>query len=565
VTGVIGEAGGIDAITVEVIRSKLNSYIGEMTEVMRRAAYSPIIYEVFDFSNTIHDRNGDAVGMALGIPMFLGAMSPVMKAVLDEVPPDEWEPGDVVLSNDPHRHGNTHVNDINVIVPIFDGDRAVLFALSKAHWSDIGGKDPGSWSPDCTDMFQEGLRIPVVRLYRRGELVEDVRRLVLANVRLPLDSAGDLDAQVSACRHVVRRVEGLVSQYGWPTVEAATQAILDHGERMVRAAIQEIPSGVYEVEDYADSDGRTHRPVKIKLKLTVTESEVVADFTGSDPQRVDACTNAVFAVTQSAVRLALRCFTDPELPGNEGCYRPISVIAPRGSCVNATAPAPVTTGGLDVGHVVIECVFKAMAQALPERAIAGLYGSTSGLSLAGLRDDGTAWVHGAPYSGGWGARATKDGINGLMTVLNGDCNNVPCEVIEQRFPLVVDRYALVDDSGGPGRCRGGLGIAIDYRLQTDGVLSTNLLRHEFPPWGLDGGGCGVSSVTVVNPGEEHERRYSQVAGVRLQRGDVVSHRTGGGGGYGPASDREYDLVERDVREGYVSRQAAERDYGVVVT
>jgi N-methylhydantoinase B len=456
------------------------------------------------------------------------------------------------------------VNDINVIVPIFDGDRAVLFALSKAHWSDIGGKDPGSWSPDCSDMFQEGLRIPVVRLYRRGELVEDVQKLVMANVRLPDSSTGDLDAQVAACRHVTRRVEGLISEYGWPTVEAATQAILDHGERLVRAAIEDIPDGVYEVEDFADADGRTDRPVRVQLKLTVSGSEIVADFTGSDPQRIDACGNAVFAVTQSAVRLALRCFTDPELPGNEGCYRPITVIAPRGSCVNATPPAPVTTGGLDVGHVVIESVFRAMAQALPDRAIAGLYGSVCGTVLAGYDDSGTPFAHVSPYSGGWGARATKDGINGLMTVLNGDCNNVPCEVVEQKFPIVVERYALEDDSGGPGRFRGGLGIGIDFRLQVGGIMSTGLMRYKYPPWGLFGGGAGVGNATIVDPDTEGESRHYQVAGVRLEKGQLVSLRTGGGGGYGPPAERDLELIERDLREGYVSREAAERDYGVVV-
>ncbi|MDX6728767.1 MAG: N-methylhydantoinase [Baekduia sp.] len=553
----------IDPITVEVIRSKLNSYIGEMTEVMRRAAYSPIIYEVYDFSNTVHDRDGNAVAMALGIPMFLGAMSPVVKAVLSQIPPEEWEPGDIVICNDPHHDGNTHVNDINIVTPIFHEGEAVLFAMSKAHWLDVGGKNPGSWSPDCTDMFQEGLRIPVVRLYRRGEVVDDVRRLLLANVRAPEYSAGDLDAQVSACRHVVRRVETLVDDYGWGTIDAALEEILDHGERMVRTAIEEIPDGEYLVVDEVDSDGRTDEPVVIRLKLTVKGSEVTADFSESDLQRREACGNASFAVTQSGVRLAMRCFADPDLPSNEGCYRPITVIAPAGTCVNAVPPAPVTTGGLDIGHVVIESVFQAMAQAVPDRAIAGLYGSVSALVLAGYDGD-QSYVHISPYSGGWGARATKDGINGLMTILNGDCNNVPCEVVERKFPLRVERYALLDDTGGPGRFRGGLGIATDYRLMTDGVMSTALMRYRHGPWGLFGGGAGKASVTVVNPGTDEERRHHSGGGIPLKAGDLVSHRVGGGGGFGPAAERDLELIERDLREGYVSAKAAVHEYGVTV-
>lgn len=554
----------VDPITVEVVRNRLISNVTEMTETLRRAAYSPIIYEVLDFSNTIHDTAGDVVAQALGIPLFLGAMSPVVMHCLTRIPIETINPGDIIVTNDPFTAQNTHVNDIHVVVPIFYEGKIVLFCTSKAHWVDIGGKDPGSWSPDAQNIYQEGIRIPPVKLFEGGKLNQTAMDIILLNVRLPQHSMGDFRAQIAACELGVQRTVELIDKYGWETVEACIQEILAHGERMMRAEIERIPDGVYAAEDYVDSDGVVDEPVKVKMKITVKGNDMIFDLTGSDLQRGGAAGNFILAGTISSVRTAVKALLDPELPANEGCYRPITVIAPEGTCVNPLPPAPVTVAD-NIAIVVIELVFQCLAQVIPEKTIAGMYGGVSVLTIAGEdpRFSNRSFIHIMPYSGGWGARATKDGVNGLMTIINGDCYNVPCEIIETKFPLRVERYALMDDSGGPGKYRGGLGIAIDYRILGEkAIISTGLSRYKVPPYGLFGGRPGRGTVTVIDPDTPAEKRLYKAGGVVVKRGSLVSHWCGGGGGYGPASERDRELARNDLVKGYVSPASLKKEYGL---
>lgn len=555
-------AAVIDPILREIIRHRLMGAVGEMSETLKRAAYTPTIYEVLDFSNALHNPAGDVVAQALGIPIFLGAMSASCRAALETFGPEGFAPGDVIICNDPHLAGGTHVNDINVIVPIFHGDRVVLFAQSKAHWRDVGGKDTGSWSADANSIFQEGLRLPPVKLAEAGRMNEALLAVITANSRLPENARGDLMAQVAACQTGERRVSELIARYGVETLATALDAILDHGERLIRAEIEQIPDGTYTAEDWLDDDGLGGGPALLRIAVTVAGGEMTADFTGTGRQNPCGIANTVLAGTVSAVRMAVKCLTDPHLPANEGCYRPIRVVAPAGTFVNAQAPAPVTVGLGAVNHVIIEAVFRALAPVLPDRVIAGSFGSINAMQIFGTDPEtGRLFIHGMPYAGGWGARAGKDGIAALQGAVNGDCRNVPAEIIETKYPLRVERFSLIPDSGGPGRTRGGLGVQTDYRLLVEGAaINSALIRYRFQPYGVSGGLPGHGNVTVV----DEEQHLHRVSGFSVRESALVSHRMGGGGGYGPAWQRQPERVAEDVAAGYVTRKSAARDYGVAL-
>jgi N-methylhydantoinase B len=534
-----------------------------MTDSLRRATYSPLIREALDFSNALHDRNGEVVAEALGIPLLLGAMSPTVRVVLEAFAVEELRPGDVIVSNDPYLGGGTHLNDINVIRPIFLDGELVLFAQSKAHMLDIGGREPGSWSPDAVNVFQEGVRLPPVKLVAGGVWNESLLRLLLTNVRFPGQLEADVQAQIGAVRVGEQQALKTFRQFGRDQVESAMAAILDHAESLMRDQITALPDGSYRAVDHVDSDGVSDEPVRIEVTVVVEGSELKVDFTGTAAQTVGSNGNMIFAGTESAVRLALRCLLAPGLPANEGCYRPIRVSAPSGSCVNPTSPAAVSVGLASVAHTVIEAVFKALARVLPERVIADQYGNVQPLILSGTNlHSKEPYLHFSSYPGGGGARSANDGLSGVITLTDGDVRNIPAEVVETRFPLRVERLQLIEDSGGPGRMRGGLGVRIDYRiLGHDAHGVTTLNRYRIPPQGIGGGGEGRASRTVVE--EDGQAREFWFGSFEAPAGALVSHQTGGGGGFGPALERDPALVQADVIGGYVSREAARSLYGVV--
>jgi N-methylhydantoinase B len=552
----------VDPVTREVVQNRLVSIAREMSHSLARAAYSPIIYEVKDFSNVLLRPNADLVAQAEGIPVFLGAMSPVLEAVLARYPLEAMRPRDVYISNDPFSGNGTHKNDVNVVRPIFDADEPVLFAVSKAHWTDIGGKDAGSWSPDARNTYQEGISIPPLRLFREGTPNEELVEMVLANTRMRTSNEGDLLAQLAACHVAELRVRELLAEVGRAELEAYVDSLMDYAEAQARAEIERIADGVYEVETWVDSDGVVDEPFRIPVRVVVAGTEIEIDFTECGAQRYGGCGNATWASTVSAARVAYKCATLPHSITNQGFYRPLTVRTRPGSLVHPVPPAPVTIWG-DVGLAIIEGVLRALGQADPERAIAGFYGNVDALAIAG-DDPGTGeqYIHFAPYAGGWGARARKDGVNGLCPIINGDNSNVPCEVIEHRYPLLVEQYALVPDSGGAGRLRGGLGIRIDYRvLSANTTVSASLDRYRIHPPGVFGGRDGGLSGLFVDAGDGCERPAHKVGGLPVPTGGLVSHRTGGGGGYGDPLERERGLVALDVEDGYVSPERARELYG----
>lgn len=551
----------VDPVTREVIQNRLISIVREMGHSLSRAAYSPIVYEVKDFSNVLLRANAELVAQAEGIPVFLGAMSPALEAVLERYPLETMVPEDVYVSNDPYAGNGTHKNDVNVFRPIFAGGVPVLFAVCKAHWTDIGGKDPGSWSPDARNMYQEGVNIPPLRLIRAGQMNLELLEMILGNTRARENNEGDLLAQLGACHVADVRVQELLTNYSWDQLDQYIVSLMDCADAETRAEIERLPDGVYEAENWVDSDGVSDEPFRIAVRATIRGSTIELDFSACPPQRYGGCGNATWVSTGAAARVAFKAATLPHAVTNHGTYRALTVQTKVGTVVHPEPPAPVTCWG-DVGRAIIECVLQAIGQADPERTIAGFYGNVDALAIAGDDPRTTRpFIHFSPYAGGWGARAEKDGISALCPIINGDNSNVPCEVVENRYPLRVERYELVEDSGGAGRFRGGLGVRIDYRvLSENATISASLDRYKIAPPGLEGGHDGGLSGLFVILGDD-ERPAHKCGGLEVPADALISHRTGGGGGYGDPATRDRNLVAEDVRDGYVTVAAARDSYG----
>jgi N-methylhydantoinase B len=552
----------VDPVTREVVQNRLVSIVREMSVSLQRAAYSPIIYEVKDFSSVLLRSDASVVAQAEGIPVFLGSMHQTLGPVLDRYSLETIREGDVFISNDPFTANNTHKNDINILKPIFWEGEPVFFAATKAHWTDIGGKDPGSWSPDAVNTYQEGVTVPALRLYKEGVLNEELQEVILASTRLRENNEGDLMAQLSACHIAETRAHELFHRYPLAEVNACIDSLFDYVEAKVRAEIEKARDGKYTGEDWVDSDGVSDDPVKIVVHATISGSDITFDFSDCEDQRYGACGNAHFVNTVAACRVAMKCLFGPDLTTNEGFYRPLTVVTKEGTVTHPVYPAPGTVWD-NIGRAIIEAIFFALAPVMPDRVAAGIFGGVQAMAIAG--DDprnGAPYIHFMPYAGGWGARQDKDGINALCPLLNGDNDNIPCEISEAKFPLRVERYELIPDSGGPGRTRGGLGIRTDYRVLSDGaVVSAGISRWRFGPPGLFGGGDGMRSKLILDADGDSPQERPLIGGVAVRGGSLISHQIGGGGGFGDPTERPRERVRADVEAGYVTAEAAKREYG----
>ena len=557
----------VDTVTVEVVRNALVSAAREMSTALVRTAYSPIVYEVRDFSNVILDASANLVAQAEGIPFFLGVMHLPLVKTIEKFGLENIHPDDVIITNDPYVGGGTHLNDINLLEPIFYDDEPVLFSETKVHWLDVQGKDPGSWSADATEIYQEGIRLAPMKLFDEGKPNEALMDVIRYNVRLGEASMGDIRAGVAAIHTGKRRVEELLKRRGWKTVQACIEEMMNHGERMVRLELNKVPDGVFEGEGYLDSDGIEDKLIKVKLKIAVKGSDATFDFTGSDPQVRGACGNAPLGSTISGVRIAMKCLLIPHLEANEGCYRPFKVIAPESTVVNCTSPAPCTIGTGHIARVIIDLIWRLLAEELPERSIGEHYGTLAIFSARGVDPrTGKFFSFLMPYGGGWGGRATKDGVSALVCIINGDNYNVPAEVIEAKYPMRVEAYELRKDSGGPGKYRGGLGIISEYTMLSDAsaFVTFDRYKEETSPLGVFGGKPGMTNTLRINPGTDEEKAVHMVTGLPVKEGTHISHRTGGGGGYGDPLERDVELVLKDVINDYISIDSARDDYGVVI-
>jgi len=550
----------LDPILFEVIRNALVEATDEMAVTLRRSAYSTNIKTRADFSCAFFDRDLQAVAQAFTQPVHLGSMSESVPRAVRDYGPENLGPGDALLTNLPYPCG-AHLNDITLIAPVYHGDRLFGYVANLAHHVDVGGGAPASIGT-FREVYQEGVIIPPVKLVRGGEIVSDVFRLVLAQIRSKHETAGDFRAQVAANATGARRLGALLDRQGRETVDTYMQELLAYTERRTRAAVSRLPLGVFTAEGSVDNDGFTDQPVRLAVRLVIDGTGVLFDLTGSDPQR-RAPVNSTYAQTFSACAYVLKCLIDPDIPVNAGFYRLVRLVAPAGTVVHCTAPAPVV-GGWETQTRLTDIILKALAPALPERVPAGTKAMMCHAGFGGIDPrSGDYYCFLETLAGGYGGRAGRDGPDAVQTH-GQNTENAPIEETEGSYPVRIARYELVEDSGGAGQYAGGLGLRRDYLFPDHAVTFTVLAdRDRQGPWGLFGGQPGQRAEYVLNPDGEARRLGSKIT-IELQPGDVVSYRTCGGGGYGRPEERDPQRVLRDVREGKVSLQRAREVYGVAI-
>jgi N-methylhydantoinase B/oxoprolinase/acetone carboxylase alpha subunit len=515
-----------DPVKLELFRNLFSSIAEEMGVTLQRSAFSPNIKERRDFSCAIFDRNGRMVEQAAHIPVHLGSMPLSVETALRAI--GEFRPGDIVILNDPFS-GGTHLPDITLISPVFVDDELLFFTANRAHHSDVGGISPGSMSLS-TDVIQEGIRIPPIKLAKEGVLDEEVLSLILANVRTPEEREGDLRAQVAANEIGRRRILEIIGRYGPQEVSLYSSALLDYAERMMRSVIRNIPDGTYSFTDYLDDDGVTDAPVKIHVQLTVEDDEATVDFSGSSPQ-VRGSVNAVYAITLSAVFYVFRALAGFDMPSNSGCLAPIKVIAPEGTVLNAQSPAAVAGGNVETSQRIVDALFGALLQACPERVPAASCGSMNNLAIGGYDPfRRRAFAYYETIAGGMGARPDKDGLSAVHTHMTNTMNT-PIEAIEHAYPLRVHRYEIRRGSGGNGRFKGGDGLIREIEILCEAEVSILSDRRRFPPYGALRGQPGKQGKnTLIRNGRRIPLRSK--VNLKVKPNDVIRIETPGGGGYG---------------------------------
>jgi N-methylhydantoinase B len=550
---------GVDPITFEVIRNALVAATDEMVLALKRSAYSTNIKTRSDFSCAFFDAQLRSVAQGFAQPVHLGSMvEQVPKAVL-AYGPENLGPGDVIVTNDPHPSG-VHLNDVSLISPVHHDGELLGYVANLAHHVDVGGGAPASIGA-FREVFQEGVIIPPVKLVRGGKIVDDVFRLVLAQIRSKHETAGDFRAQIAANATGVRRVQALVARHGIETIRATMEELLEYTERRARAELAILPQGVYEAEGFVDNDGYTDEPVHLKARIEIGPDGVTFDTTGSDNQR-RAPVNSTYAMTFSACAYALKCLIDPDLPVNDGFYRVISVIAPEGTVTNCTWPAPVV-GGWETQTRLVDVFFHALLPAFRDRLPAGTKAMMCQAGFGSLDMETASYTcFYDTFAGGYGGRLELDGPDAVQAH-GQNTENAPVEETELNYPVRIDRLSLVEDSEGPGRRRGGLGLRKDYRFDLYTTFTILADRDRSGPHGVFGGHAGrIAEYVHIRDGAE--TRLSSKTTLDLVPGDVISVRTCGGGGYGPPEAREPERVLRDVLEGKVDPDRARDVYRVAI-
>lgn len=521
----------VHPVEFEVFKNLYLAIAEEMGVTLCRTGFSPNIKERLDYSCAVYDADGETIAQGDHMPVHLGAMPLSVRAAIDAV---DMHPGDIVVLNDPFQ-GGTHLPDITLVSPVFVTPRdrkPTFYVANRAHHSDVGGMSPGSM-PVAREIYQEGLIIPPILLAKGGDIVTDVWNLILANVRTPDEREGDLSAQIAANRVAERRLLEVVRKYGKARAVGYARALQDYTERVVRAAIATIPNGVYEFADALDNDGFRDTPIAIKVRLTIKGAHATIDFTGSDPQ-VEGSVNANFAITLSACLYAFRCLVEEDVLYNAGVARPLTVIAPAGSIVNAQRPSAVAGGNVETSQRITDVVLGALGRALPDRLPAASQGTMNNITLGGVDPRrGTRFAYYETMAGGMGARRGLDGLSGVHTHMS-NTRNTPVEAIEHYLPVRIARYGLRTGSGGAGIARGGEGIIREYEMLTDTSVTLLSDRREQPPYGAEGGspgGCGRN--TLIRDGKS--TRLPGKIQMTLKAGDRLRIETPGGGGYGKRS------------------------------
>ncbi len=547
---------------LEIIAAAFEAATQEMAASLVRTAFSPNVKERADCSTAICDAQGRALSLMTNAPAHLGSTLRLVPAILSRFPADTLVPGDAFLANDPYIVGVTHLNDCTVAAPVFDHGRLAAFAVAVAHHSDVGGRVPGSESGDNVSIFQEGIRVPPVQIYCAGKRRADVVEMFLLNSRMPHYSEGDLMAQMASCARGTLRMQELFERYGFETMLARIDEMLDATERRVRNRIRsELKEGVYSATDWLDEDGVSGARVKLAVRLTVKDAHLTLDLSDCSPQLASG-KNVPLTHSYATAYFCLKSMVDPFVPTNEGLYRAVSIIAPEGLVTNPLAPAAVSSRNM-TSMILAEAITNALGQAAPSRAVAA-GGPGQGCISAGS-DPKTRrfFINYENLAGGQGARCNADGMDVVMINMT-NTSNLPIEAMELEFPVRIERYELVTDSGGAGQYRGGLGILRDMRVLADNAsVSLRSARQLFPAPGMAGGMPGGLGAFIRNPGTDSETRLgTTTSGTPLANGDVLRVISPGGGGYGDPSQRDREAVLRDLREGKISERIAREIYGL---
>ena len=557
----------VDAFTVEVIRASLVAITEEMKTNLMRTAYNQVIYEAEDFTVGLFDGGGNTISIGLGLPMFIRGLADAIKAKLAHWGKEAIEPGDVLLTNDGYVMGS-HLNHMIFTLPVFNDGELVAFSSSMAHWPDVGGVLGGV----TRDIYSEGLQLPFVKIFKRGVQDPELTALIRANVRAPERAMGDFRAQVAAIRTGERRLMRLLERYGNAAFMASVEHIYDQSERAARAAVREIPDGVYEAESFMDDDAvAVGKHIPVRVRVEVHGDEMTIDLSGVGSQ-VAGYFNSGPTAGRSAAQVAFKFLTTPLLlPINDGSFRPVKVVLPPGRVISATKPAAMRWW-MTIPQTVVDTVFKAVAPACPQRVIAGSHDDLCASGTYGYIDPRTGNLSigsGAGVGlagGGWGAKHDEDGMSATVCVNDGDTHNTPVEASEAKAPVVTVQRALRPDSGGAGKFRGGLGVIQQVELLTPAMYQSQIERTQCAPWGLLDGRAGAPNGVTIQRADGSVETFAsgKVNPIRLDVGDSYTTLVGGGGGFFSPLEREPERVLADVRAGYVSLESAERDYGVII-
>ncbi|MEQ8651909.1 MAG: hydantoinase B/oxoprolinase family protein [Kiloniellales bacterium] len=560
----------MDLVTMNILESTMVSICREMGITLMKTSYSTIFNEALDFTCGLADKNGEMIAVAEFCPAQIGGMPLLIKSCVRELEHDGIEEGDIVVHNDPYR-GGLHTPEHTFFKPIFVEGELQGYAVSIGHIAEVGGMVPGGFCGEATEIFHEGLRVPPVKIKRRGVDNEDVWKLMLANVRTPRYNYGDLRALISAVDVGERRMKEIFAKYGTDKVAETVSDLLDYSERRMRAELAEIPDGTYRFMDSVENDGIEAKRYDINIAVIVDGDGVIVDYHGSSPQARGPI-NATLGVTWSATYNAILHLTDPSIPKNSGCFRPIRVLAPPGSVVNVDYPAPEVGGNTETHPRIAGAVIGALAQAIPERAMAA-----EGCTHCNFVFGGHDTVHDEFFACydievvGWGGRAYADG-NDAVDSMNGNCRVIPVEVFETRFPFRIEDWSFRPDSGGAGKYRGGLGYEKTLLCLNEEIIASQMTdRHELEPWGLEGGKPGARGATLIQQAGEkdwmtvvqafNKNSSSKYSNITIRKGDRVKLVMPGGGGHGDPSGRSAEAIAADLAEGYVTPEGAQRDYG----
>ena len=548
-----------DAITLEIIQNSLQATADEMFAAMKKTAMSSIIYEVLDMGTGILDADGEIASSGAGIPAFIGVLDKAVKVLIAKFDqPGDIEPGDVFATNDPYHGGVTHLNDIVVAMPVFAGDRIIAWTANIAHNSDVGGMAPGSLTGEAKEIYQEGLRLPAIKIIAKGQPIRPVMEIIKVNSRMPDVLEGDVWAAIASVRVGERRLIELAEKYGASTFEAAMTSFMDFGEKASRRMLKDLPKGTFELTEEQD-DGRL-----FNVKITIDDDKFQVDLR-DNPDQADEPTNTSRDGVTVAAQMIFKSLTDPYSPANGGSFRPIEMLTREGSVFHAVEPAPIGFY-YEIELRAYDLMWRCLAPYMPERLAAGHFASVCGTFIGGIHPDtGRHYTIIEPQLGGWGAGPNSDGTSAMFSGFHGETFNCPAEINEARNGLYVDRMALNLEPGGEGRLTGGRGIVMDYRIRTDnGFLTAGYTRSKFPAWALEGGCEGSPNYVAYIPKDGDRQRFAFVSGLTTQEDDVIRVVTGHGGGLGDPKERDPARVRMDVKNGLLTPERAREVYGVDV-